>query len=73
MKETEDDTNRMERYTTFLDCQNQYGQNDYTTQGNLQINAIPPIKLPMASFSDLEQNILKFAWKQKDHKQPKQS
>ena len=27
----------MERYTMFLDWKNQYCQNDYTTQGNLQI------------------------------------
>ena len=36
MKEIEDDTNRW-RYTMFLDWKNQYCQNDYTTQGNLQI------------------------------------
>ena len=34
MKEIKDDT---ERYTMFLDGKNQYCQNDYTTQGNLQI------------------------------------
>ena len=27
----------MERYTMFLDWKNQYCENDYTTQGNLQI------------------------------------
>ena len=27
----------MERYTMFLDGKNQYGENDYTTQSNLQI------------------------------------
>ena len=36
MKEIEDDK-QMERYTMFLDGKNQYCQNDYTTQGNLQI------------------------------------
>ena len=40
----------------FLDCKNQYCQNDYTPQGNLQIS----IKLPMTIFEDLEQKILKF-------------
>ena len=28
---------QMERYSVFLDLENQYCQNDYTTQGNLQI------------------------------------
>ena len=27
----------MERYTMFLDWENQYCQNDHTSQGNLQI------------------------------------
>ena len=31
----------MERYTMFLDWMNQYCQNDYTTQGNLQIQCNP--------------------------------
>ena len=48
----------MERYTMFLDWKNQYFENDYTTQSNLQINAIP-IKLPMAFFMELEQKNLK--------------
>ena len=36
MKETEDDTNRW-KDTMFLDWKNQYCQNDYTIQDNLQI------------------------------------
>ena len=28
---------KMERYTMFLDWKNQYCQNDYTAQGNLEI------------------------------------
>ena len=28
---------KMERYSMFLDWKNQYSQNDYTTQGSLQI------------------------------------
>ena len=31
----------MERYTMFLDWKNQYSQNDYTTQGNVQIQCNP--------------------------------
>ena len=33
--------NQMERYTMFLDWENQYCENDYTTQGNLQIQCNP--------------------------------
>ena len=36
MKEIEEDANRW-KDTTLLDCKNQYWQNNYTTQGNLQI------------------------------------
>ena len=32
---------QMERYTMFMDWMNQYGQNDYTIQGNLQIQCSP--------------------------------
>ena len=31
----------MERYIMFVDWNNQYCQNDYTTQGNLQIQCNP--------------------------------
>ena len=40
---------QMERYTLFLYWKNQYCENDYTTQSNLQFHTIP-IKLPMAFF-----------------------
>ena len=45
----------MKRQTMFLDWKNQYCQNDYTIQGNLQIQW-NPIKLPMVYFIELEHN-----------------
>ena len=45
----------------LLNWKNQYHQNHYTIQGNLQIHAIP-IKLSMAFFMKLEENILEFVW-----------
>ena len=40
MKEIKEDK-QMERYTMFVDWKNQYCQNDYTTQDNLQIQHNP--------------------------------
>ena len=41
MKEIEDDTNRWKDIPMLLDWKSQHYQNDYTTQGNLQIQGNP--------------------------------
>ena len=40
MKEIKEDTNRC-RNTVFMDWKNQYCENEYTTQSNLQIQCNP--------------------------------
>ena len=35
MKEIKDDTKRWRNITMFMDWENQYGENKYTTQNNL--------------------------------------
>ena len=50
----------------LLDWKNQYNQNDYTTQENLQIQC-HPYQTTKDIFTEREQNILKFVWK---HKRP---
>ena len=54
----------MEKYSMFMDWKNQYSENEYTTQSNLQIQCIP-IKLSMVFFRELEQIISQFVWKYK--------
>ena len=51
----------------FLDWTNQYCENDYTTQSNLQIQC-SPYQITNSIFTELEQIILKFAWR---HKRPR--
>ena len=57
----------MERYTMFLDWKNQYYENDYTTQNNLQIQC-NPYQITNCIFTELEQKISKFVWR---HKRPR--
>ena len=49
-----------------LGRKNQYFENDYTTNIIYRFNVII-VNLPMAFFTDLEQNISQFIWK---HKRP---
>ena len=51
----------MEKYTMFMDWKNKYSENEYTTTAIYRF----PIKLPMIFFTELEQIISQFVWKQK--------
>ena len=53
----------MERYSMFLGRKNQYFD-IYTTNIIYRFNVIV-VNLPMAFFTDLEQNISQFIWKHK--------
>ena len=54
----------MEKYTMFMDQKNQYSENEYTTQNNLQIQC-NPYQATTAFFRELEQIISQFVWKYK--------
>ena len=57
----------MERYTMFLDWKNQYCENDYITQSNLQIQG-NPYQITNGIFYKTRTKILKFVWR---HKRPR--
>ena len=54
----------MEKYTVFMDWKNQYGENEHTTQSDLQIQC-NPCQAPMVFFTELEEIISQFVWKYK--------
>ena len=56
----------MEGYTMFLNWKNQYCENDYTTQSNLQIQCNPH-QTTADIFHRTRQKISEFVWK---HKRP---
>ena len=54
----------MEKQTMFLDWKNQYSENEYTTQSNLQIQC-NPYQATSVFFTELEQIISQFVQKYK--------
>ena len=54
----------MEKYTMFMDWKNQYSENEYTTQRNLQIQC-NPYQATNSVLHKLEQIISQFVWKYK--------
>ena len=54
----------MEKYTMFMNQKNQYSENEYTTQSNLQIQC-NPYQATNGIFAELEQIISQFVWKYK--------
>ena len=54
----------MKKYTMCVDWKNQYSENEYTTQSNLQIQR-NPYQTTSVFFTELEQIISQFVWKYK--------
>ena len=54
----------MEKYIVFMDRKNQYSENEYTSQSNLQIQC-SPYQATNRFFTELEQIISQFVWKYK--------
>ena len=64
MKKNQRLQKQMQKYTTLLDLKNQYYENDYTTQSNLQIQcSLDQIKIAFST--ELEEKNLQFIWKYK--------
>ena len=63
----------MERYIMFLDWKNQYCENDYTTQSNLQIQCNPYEITNGIFYRTRTKKFLNLHGDTKDPKQPKQS
>ena len=61
----------MNRYTIFLNLENQYCDKDYNTQNNQQIQC-NSYQTTNAFLAELEQIISQFLWKCKDPKSPMQ-
>ena len=62
----------MNRYTIFLNWENQYCDKDYNTQNNQQIQC-NSYQITNIFLAELEQIISQFLWKCKDPKSPMQS
>ena len=56
----------MEQYTMFMDWKNQYSENEYSTQSNLQIQCNPD-QATNSIFHRTRTNNSQFVWK---HKKP---
>ena len=54
----------MKKYTMFMNWKNQYSENEYTTQSNLQIQC-SPCQAANGIFRELGQIISQFVWKYK--------
>ena len=54
----------MEKYTMFMHRKNQYSENEYTTESNLQIQC-NLYQATVVFFTELEQIISQFVWKYK--------
>ena len=54
----------MEKYTMFMDWKNQYSENEYTTQSNLQIQC-NPYQATSSIFHRARTNNSQFVWKYK--------
>ena len=72
MKEIKKWHKQMERYTMFLDWKNQYCQNDYITQSNLEIQC-NTYQITNGIFLKTQTNfVYNLYWNEKDTEQPKQ-